>query len=133
MTGIVHALIGAGVGALSGSRTNAFLAGVVSHIAADVFPHRDLDPKIEVPLLAGALAVIAKRYGVKSKQFAGAIGAILPDSEHALLLSGLIDQEDEVFPTHWRDGLLHGPDSGERISQVIIALAGIIAAESQKS
>jgi hypothetical protein len=132
VTGITHAIIGAGVGALCKSRFSAFTAGVLSHIAADILPHKDLDPKIEVPLLAGSLALLAKRYGVNSRQFAGALGAVLPDSEHGLMVLGLIDEEDEIFPTHIDQGKYHGPDSGERLSQVIIAAAAIIAAERHR-
>jgi hypothetical protein len=129
VTGIVHSLIGAGLGALFKNRAAAFAGGVISHAIADALPHRDLDPKIEVPLLVASLTAIAARYGLRSTQFAGALGAVLPDSEHALLLAGIIDETDEAFPTHIDKGKYHGPDSGEHLSQVCIAIGAVIAAE----
>jgi hypothetical protein len=125
MGGAVHALIGAAIGSLLKNRGNAFAAGVVSHAVADILPHKDYGPEVEVPLMAAAIAAIGKWRGVDSPEMCGALGAILPDAEHALLLSGAITAEQEIFPTHIKDGIYHGADSGERISQLLIAAAAV--------
>jgi hypothetical protein len=75
--------------------------------------------------MAAAMTAIAKLRGIDSPEFWGALGAIAPDTEHALLLAGLITSEQEIFPTHIHDGKYHGPDSGERLSQVLIAIAAV--------
>ncbi|MCE5315340.1 MAG: hypothetical protein ABFD49_06570 [Armatimonadota bacterium] len=126
MGGAVHALIGAAIGSLMKNKAGAFAAGVVSHAVADVLPHRDCSPAVEAPLMAAAVAMIAKWRGIDSPEFWGALGAIAPDAEHALLISGLIDADHEIFPTHIHDGKYHGPDSGERLSQVLIAAAACV-------
>lgn len=126
MIGAVHASIGAGVGSFFKSKSSAFAAGIVSHIIADAIPHKDFDPKIEVPLMFGALAAIAKWRGVDSPEFLGAIGGIIPDSEHALVISGVIEPEQRMFPTHINDGKFHGKETGERWSQLLIAAASLL-------
>ncbi len=127
MTGAVHASIGAGVGSFCKNKSTAFVSGVISHLVADMLPHKDLSPAIEVPLLLGALAGIAAWKGLDSPEFWGAVGGVIPDSEHALLLAGLIDETQEIFPTHIDNGKWHGPENGERISQILIAAAALAA------
>ncbi|MCE5321984.1 hypothetical protein LLG46_01575 [bacterium] len=135
MSGAVHALIGAAIGSLVKSKAGAFAGGVASHILADVLPHRDFDACVEVPLMAGTLAAIAKLNGIGSPEFLGALGAIVPDAEHALSIAGLITCEQKFFPTHINDGKYHGSDSGEHLSQTLIALiaACIVAVCSDDS
>lgn len=123
MGGAVHALIGAAIGSLLGNKPGAFAAGAASHLVADALPHRDHEPAVEVGLMAAAIAAVAKLRGVDSPEFWGAIGAITPDAEHALMLSGFITPEQEIFPTHIENGRYHGSDSGEHLSQALIALA----------
>jgi hypothetical protein len=123
--GAVHASIGAALGSLSRTKAGAFAAGVASHLIADLIPHRDLPPKVEVPLMAAAIAGIAAWRGVDSPEVWGALGGIAPDAEHALLVPGLINTDQEVFPTHLKDGKYHGRDSGERWSQALIVLAAV--------
>lgn len=132
MTGAVHASIGAAIGALTKRPRVAFITGIVSHVIADAIPHKDLSVKKEVILLAVIMAGIASRYGLNSPQFWGAAGAVCPDCEHGLLELGLIKPENEIFPTHLGKGKYHGPQSNERISQVIIFILGMILAESGK-
>jgi len=123
--GAVHASIGAAIGSLVKDKRGAFVSGVASHVVADALPHTDFPPKVEVAFLAGALVGIAAWRGVDSPEFWGALGAVAPDAEHALLAADLIAPENEVFPTHLRDGAFHGPDSRERWSQALIALAAV--------
>ena len=127
MTGAVHASIGAGIGRLFKNKGAAFLAGVASHLLTDALPHKDFSPKLEVPLMAGALLAIGKWKGVGSPEFWGAMGALAPDLEHGLLVTGLIEQQQEVFPSHIDDGKLHGRETDERLSQFLLAGASLLA------
>jgi len=125
--GAVHAAIGAFVGSLCKKRTSAFAAGAVSHAVADAVPHEDFSARLEVPLLLAALTGLAAWKGADSPEFAGALGAVLPDTEHGLVLTGLITVDQEVFPTHIQNGKYHGRHTNERISQAFIAGACVIA------
>ena len=127
MIAAVHVCVGAAVGRLFKNKGAAFAAGVASHLIADAVPHTDLDAKLEVPLLAAALVGMAKWRGVDSPEFWGALGAAAPDVEHGLLLAGLIEREQEVFPTHVENGRFHGRETGERWSQMLIAGASLLA------
>lgn len=128
-------MIGAAIGSLIKNKPGSFTAGIVSHVLADLLPHRDFNPAVEVPLMAGTMAAIAGLHGVDSPEFLGALGAIAPDTEHALSITGFITNEQKVFPTHMDDGKYHGTDSGEHLSQTLVALiaACIIAACSDNS
>lgn len=126
MIGAVHASIGAAVGSFFKRKSTAFVAGVASHLVADMLPHDDFDPKVEAPLLAATLGAIAVWKGLDSPEFAGAIGGMAPDIEHAFLVGGLISPEDEFFPTHLDDGKHHGPASGERLSQLLLVAASLL-------
>lgn len=132
MMGAVHASIGAALGGLIKKPGLAFAAGILSHVVADAIPHHDMSVKTEVVLLAATLGTIAARYGMDSPQFWGAAGAVCPDCEHALLELGIIDFEDEIFPTHLDRGRYHGRETNERASQLMIFIAGILIAESTK-
>ncbi|HEY3331750.1 MAG TPA: hypothetical protein VGK19_17095 [Capsulimonadaceae bacterium] len=117
----VHASVGAFIGGRAGSKKRAFSAGVVSHGVLDKFPHRDYEIPVELPLCLIALAYIAKRHGVKSPEFAGAIGGISPDFENALSRFGLL--KTMLYPTHtskpWFIG--HGRRIESPVTQIILA------------
>jgi len=117
-----HAIIGAAAGRLAGSATSAFSLGVLSHALADLLPHRDYDLPREGLLLALALAVVARRYGVGSAAWYGALGGMVPDLENALAI--LLGKEDAplCFPTHDR---WHGRAHPESWSQLALA-AGLL-------
>ncbi len=125
MIGAVHACIGAALGAIIRKKGSAFLAGVTSHLVADAIPHTDFPAKVEVPLMTGTLAIITAWHGVDSPEFWGALGGILPDAEHGLLISGTITPDQEIFPTHVCNGKYHGRGSGERWSQLLVALVAL--------
>ena len=124
--GGVHAIIGAAVGSFFKGKTSAFVAGVVSHLIADAAPHKDMNPAAEVAILAASMVAIAKWRGVDSPEFWGAVGAVIPDAEHALKLAGVITGDQEVFPTHMRDGAYHGWKTDEQWSQLLMGIASVI-------
>lgn len=121
----VHALIGAAVGKAAGHRLGALPLGVATHLAADLLPHKDLDPKVEAPLLAATLAAIALRHGIKSPEFWGAFGGFAPDFENAAQVIGWIRPDQMVFPSHQGD-YTHGRKTKTTLPQV--ALAALCAA-----
>ena len=127
MIGAVHACVGAGVGSFFKSKTAAFAAGVLSHLAMDALPHKDFSPAVEAPLVLGAIAGIATWKGLDSPELWGALGGVAPDFEHALLVAGIIGPQHEVFPTHIVDGNWHGTEHGERWSQLFLVVAAVAA------
>jgi hypothetical protein len=130
MTGLVHALLGAGLGGLAGGRWRAFCAGLVSHAVGDAIPHSERPALLDAALTAGVLGVMALRYGSRSPQVAGALGGLSPDAEHGASKVGLIADEQKLFPTH-RDGscVPHGRKTNNHVPQVLLACAGIAVAE----
>jgi hypothetical protein len=118
----VHAVVGAAIGRLAGEPKRALAAGVASHLLGDLLPHKDFDPKVEAPLLALTLGVLAWRCGVTSPEFVGAIGAVAPDVENAASHVGLISEEAMRFPTH-RGANSHGPVVRSAWPQGVLAAA----------
>jgi hypothetical protein len=101
VTGTVHALSGAAIGALLRRPGRAFVAGVISHGVLDCVPHRDYERSTGLaPDILGLLAVLwfAVRSG-RPEVVAGAIGGLIPDIENVLP-----DTETgmpKLFPSHW--------------------------------
>ena len=129
MIGAVHAGIGAALGGLLQDRKLAFIAGFLSHMFADAVPHKDFSPTVEIVLLAGTMKIIASRHGVDSPQFWGAVGATLPDLEHVLQFTGIIEEHKKIYPTHLGSGKWHGRASSERISQIVTFVACMLVAD----
>lgn len=124
MMAVAHALVGAAVGHVIGDRRVALAAGVGSHLVGDLIPHRDYPLPVELPLLLGALALLACRHGSFSPAFWGAIGGVLPDIENGLHLLGVIPERAKVFPTH--SGLFpHGRPIRSIVNQLFLAGAAL--------
>lgn len=123
MTGIVHSLFGAAAGSLCNSKSGAFASGVISHLVADLIPHRDIDPRIDVPLASVVILGIAQKYGPQSEEFLGALAGVLPDIEHAAAYLGL---GKKVFYTHIDDGKYHARETKTCLSQYLLAGAALL-------
>jgi hypothetical protein len=122
MIAAVHALLGAALGRLCRTRTQAVALASASHIAADMLPHRDLEIPQEAGLLAAALALIAAARGADSREFAGAVGAVAPDIENLIgRMRGLPD-EKLLLPNHNR---YHGRKTEGFEGQLALALVGV--------
>ena len=124
----VHAAVGAGVGARSGSPGAALAGGVVSHLLCDLVPHRDYDIRVEAPLALAVFVYLGARHGLRSPQFWGAVGAVLPDAENALVIAGTFPQSKTAFPTHneaapWFLG--HGRKVDSPLPQVVLAVLAL--------
>ncbi len=128
-----HAAIGAAIGSRTPTKEAALTAGIVSHGMADLIPHRDFDMKIELPLLAAILILIAWRFGVMSKQFWGAVGGFSPDIENGLEILGIVPHT--LYPTHtnypWFIG--HGHKVKSIVPQIILIVLCLVIADSQHS
>jgi len=127
---LTHVLSGALLGRLfKGRRGRAFLAGVLSHIPLDMLPHFDSTLGVELSTTALGLALVAWAGGLKSAEFWGAVGGVLPDFEIALKRAGVVGRENLLFPTH-RFGFLHGERLSAPLAQIIfwpIALFVLLA------
>jgi hypothetical protein len=89
-------------------------------MVADLLPHRDLDIAREALLLGGVLGLVGLGHGADSKEFAGALGAALPDLENLLGRTLSIPEERLLLPTHKG---LHGPRTRGFGGQIALALA----------
>lgn len=118
----VHAIVGAAVGRIANRHGGALAAGVATHLLGDLMPHKDFEPKVEAPLLAVTLGLIALKFGVTSPEFVGAFGGIAPDIENAASVAGLIPREAMRFPTHLGEDK-HGPKVKSALPQGILAAA----------
>lgn len=121
----VHAAIGAALGRLVKRKDGAFAVGVASHLLADLLPHKDFEPKVEAPLAAAILGLIALRCGVNSPEFLGAAGAVSPDVENAAQVFGLLAPEKMLFPTHQGEHH-HGPKVKSALPQGILAVICLV-------
>ena len=128
----VHATVGAALGSQTKNAAGAFAAGAASHLVCDLFPHRDFDMPVEMPLLAAALGLIAWRYGLKSAQMAGAFGAITPDFENGFMRLGWI--KGMIYPSHtekwWFVG--HGRMIKSPLNQMILAAVCVFVLEAAR-
>jgi hypothetical protein len=100
-------------------------------MVADMLPHRDLAIPQEAALLAGALSVVLATRGVESNEFAGAIGAALPDLENLACRLGASPEGRSLFPTH---GRYHGRRTrgfGGQIALAAVCLATLVLPERE--
>ncbi len=119
----VHALTGAALSRLCRSRTQALLLGGASHMVGDLAPHRDLNIPQEAALLGCALGLLAITHGPGSREFAGALGAALPDLENLVHRVTGLERKRMVLPTH---NSCHGPETrgfGGQVALAALALA----------
>ncbi len=126
MTGSGHACIGALAGAIARRPGSAFVLGLASHVICDIIPHGEAPAALDLVLTGAALGGIAAGFGARSPEFAGAVGAALPDVEHGLVLAGLMGRESCIFPTH--NGVLPHGTGGGLLWQVAAAGAAIAGA-----
>ncbi|MDD3925432.1 MAG: hypothetical protein PHT33_02110 [bacterium] len=124
MMGIVHLLVGAALGSISGSKCEAGVAGFASHLVLDSLPHRDLDLKGEVMAALAAIVVLAPLIKLDARVLTGAAAAVAPDLENALWRFDIISKKDMRYPSH--SGLTpHGPKVATMAGQVLIAVAAL--------
>jgi hypothetical protein len=124
MMAAVHALVGGAIGRYARRPAPALLGGAVSHLLADLVPHRDYPLPIELPIMLGTLGLLAVRHGAGSPAFLGAVGGVLPDVENGLHMLGVVPERAKIFPTH--SGLLpHGRPIRSIGNQMLLAAAAL--------
>jgi hypothetical protein len=111
-----HAILAGAVGTLARRRRTAFVAGVGTHLIADLLPHRDFDIATETALAIAAVTAIGGAAGFHSPAFAGALGGVAPDLENGLVRAGLVKRPH--FPTHTG---IHGRATRGVASQALLA------------
>ena len=129
----VHALTGAALSRLCRSRTQALLLGGLSHMVGDLTPHRDLDIPKEAALLGCALGLVAVTHGPRSREFAGALGAALPDVENLVSRVTGIGKKRMLLPTH---NSYHGPETvgfGGQLALAALSLATLWLPDSSRA
>jgi hypothetical protein len=106
---LAHAAAGAAIGSRIRSKRAAVLACVGAHGLLDLPGHDDLDEAGEGVVMLAAIALTARLFGLRSREFWCGFACSMPDLEH-LLLRG---QRLRVFPTH-RFSRLHDSLPGPR-------------------
>jgi hypothetical protein len=95
----LHVATGAGVGALTGSRSAALALGPVVHLAGDLTPHHDIpSTPFEVASGLGAVLLLAARRGPLDPATIGGVAAAVEDLEHVLPLPRPGGRK--LFPSH---------------------------------
>ena len=100
--GVVHVWRGAATGSMMPNEPAALAAGVASHVAGDMTPHKDGWPALDTLATIASLACIGGRFGYGSKEFVGALGGLAPDLEHVARKAGHPLSARPIFPTHNR-------------------------------
>ncbi len=125
----IHALVGAALGSLVRDRPKAFLVGVAAHLPTDLLPHFHLSDAGEVLTAVASLAFIRMRYGRNSPEFAGALGALLPDLEVVANRLHLLPEKSQIFPTHRGH---HGGRQNHPATELLLALGSLVILESRQ-
>jgi hypothetical protein len=95
----LHVATGGLVGALSGSRSQALVLGLVAHAVGDAVPHQDVaSRRFETLSGVAGIALLAATRGPLDKIVVGAVAASVPDVEHVLPLPRPGGRK--LFPSH---------------------------------
>jgi hypothetical protein len=128
---LAHAAAGAAIGSRIRSRRTAVLACVGAHGLLDLPGHDDLDEAGEGVLTLATVALTARMFGLRSREFWCGFACSLPDIEHVLLRGrGL-----RLYPSH-RFPQLHDSLPGPRATvraQVAIGLVALALTKRARS
>lgn len=125
-----HGLVGAAVGAGTGSPAAAVAAGLLSHIVLDVIPHHDASgPRgALVDIAVGVAVLVLLRRPLGPLAWWGAVAATLPDLEVALRYYGILKPTPWGFPSHNWAFLHHRwPLPGGALVQVPFLLLALLS------
>jgi hypothetical protein len=123
----LHVATGGLVGALSRSRPQALLLGLLAHVVGDAVPHQDVaSRKFETLSGFAGVALLAATSGPFEKTVVGAVAASVPDVEHVLPLPRPGGRK--LFPSH----RLHGwhKRGGLAASVQLVAAGAVLGAVS---
>ena len=108
---LAHAAAGAAIGSRIRSRRAAVLACLGAHGLLDLPAHDDLDEAEEGVLILATIALTARLFGVRSREFWCGFACSVPDLEHVVLRGRHL----RFYPTH-RFTRLHDALPGPRAS-----------------
>ena len=106
---LAHAAAGAAIGSHIRSRKTAVLACVGAHGLLDLPGHDDLEEAEEGVLILATIALTARLFGLRSREFWCAFACSMPDLEHVVLRG----KRTRFYPTH-RFSRLHDALPGPR-------------------
>jgi hypothetical protein len=128
---LAHAAAGAAIGSRIRSRRTAVLACFGAHSLLDLPGHDDLDEARESVLTLATMALTARMFGVRSREFWCGFACSMPDIEHVVLRGrGL-----RFYPSH-RFPQLHNSLPGPRASiraQVAVGLVALALTKRARS
>ncbi len=111
MNTLAHAAAGAAIGSRIRSRRAAVLACLGAHGLLDLPAHDDLDQAEEGVVILATLALTARLFGLRSREFWCGFACSVPDLEHVVLRGRRL----RFYPTH-RFARLHDALPGPRAS-----------------
>lgn len=98
---VPHTCLNAAIGSMFRSNGAAVVAGLVSHAALDLLPHKDISAhKAEGAMVLLLLGIVGSSCGWKSPSFWCAMGGVLPDVEQVLPWTDPKRGRRRYFPTH---------------------------------
>ena len=109
---LAHAAAGAAIGSRIRSRRAAVLACVGAHGLLDLPAHDDLDEAGEGVLTLATIALTARLFGVRSREFWCGFACSMPDLEHVVLRGRRL----RFYPSH-RFARLHDSLPGPRATR----------------
>ena len=119
---LAHAAAGAAIGSRIRSRRAAVLACLGAHGLLDLPAHDDLDERDESVLVLATIALTARLFGLRSREFLCAFACSMPDLEHVVLRG----RRHRFYPTH-RFARLHDALPGPRATARAQAGAALLA------
>ena len=121
---LAHAAAGAAIGSRIRSRRTAVLACLGAHGLLDLPGHDDLDEAEEGVVILATIALTARLFGLRSREFWCGFACSMPDLEHVVLRG----RRRRFYPTH-RFARLHDALPGPRatapaqVGGALVALA----------
>jgi hypothetical protein len=119
---LAHAAAGAAIGQRVRSRKTAVLACLGAHGLMDLPGHDDLDEAEEGVLILATIALTARLFGMRSREFWCAFACSMPDLEHVVFRG----KRHRFYPTH-RFARLHDALPGPRATARAQAGAALLA------
>jgi hypothetical protein len=108
---LAHAAAGAAIGSRIRSRRAAVLACLGAHGLLDLPAHDDLEEAEEGVVILATIALTARLFGLRSREFWCAFACSMPDLEHVVLRRRRL----RFYPTH-RFSRLHDTLPGPRLT-----------------
>src|SRR3954454_23246081 len=119
---LAHAAAGAAIGSRIRSRRAAVLACLGAHGVLDLPAHHDPEGAEEGVIILATIALTARLFGMRSREFWCAFACSMPDLEHVVLRG----RRRRFYPTH-RFARLHDALPGPRATARAQAGAALLA------